>query len=137
MARLFPSQEWRFILAVICMEGEGRLLRAVLPSQLAEGDAQRWRFLLPLHPAFLPLSASYQRGQREPRGVQIERWSRCGWLLGAGSKRRSGGWWNKRLVGKEKRPGREHEMLEKLWKRAQKKGSGIKTLKVQCRIFLA
>lgn len=38
MARLFPSQERRFILTVISMKGEGHLLLAVLPSQLAERE---------------------------------------------------------------------------------------------------
>lgn len=59
--------------------------------------------------------------------VENERWSHRGQPLGAGNKHRKGGWWNKRLVNEEKGPGREHGMLEKWWKRAQKKGSGIKT----------
>lgn len=109
------------------------------PLQLAEGDARVQLFLLPRHPAFLRLSPWYRCRRWEPWGVRVDGWSHRGWLLRAGNKAedRRRGWWNKRLVAREKRPGREHGMLEKWWKRAQKKGSGIKTLKVRCRIFLA
>ena len=105
-----PSWERRLILAAIYVEGD-RLLRAVLPPQLAERDARGGRCcLLPLHPAFLPPSPLCRGGQREPRGVQTEGWSRRSWLLGAGSKAgcRRRHWWNKRLMekrGKETRQG--------------------------------
>lgn len=40
------------------------------------------------------------------------------WLLEAGNKHWSGGWWNKRLAEEKKRPGREHVMLQKQSKKA-------------------
>lgn len=40
------------------------------------------------------------------------------WLLEAGSKHWSGGWWNKRLAEEKKRASKEREMLQKLLKRA-------------------
>lgn len=104
--------------AVICMEGEDHCLQAVL---LAEGDMRGWRALLSLHPAC----------------VQNKWWFCRGCLLGAGNRHRSGFWWNKRFVDSK----RDQAGIMRCWinsgKQHRKRGSGIKTPKVQCRIFLA
>lgn len=143
VARPFPSQQCRFMLAVICVEGEDHRLQAVL---LAEGDMRGRRSLLFPHPAFLPLSLPYRCGWREPRAVgcmcacvcvQNKWWSCCGCLLGAGNRHRSGVWWNKRFVDRKRDQAESMRCWRNGGKWRRKRGSGIKTLKVQCRIFLA